>query len=204
MRDQQPSRRQCPCRGDPRSCRLAPQPRIGGAQQYHFVGAAAVQPGAQSGRADLALSAQSLARQLGIFQPGGHHGCLRDGLEPVCQQPRPGPLALRRRLGSSFARAIADTLLMTSDPRHPRVQKLPETRITYDCDPTRRSAILGRNLRRRLNYGLEPIWTLIWSGGEVAGAAANAVAAIPRVFNASARASDASANSEACSWSNTT
>ena len=24
-----------------------------------------------------------LARQLGVSQPGGHHGCLRDGLEPV-------------------------------------------------------------------------------------------------------------------------
>ena len=67
----------------------------------------AVQPGAQSGRADLALSAQSLARQLGVCQPGGHHGRLRDGLEPVCQQPRPGPLALRGRLGSGFARSIA-------------------------------------------------------------------------------------------------
>jgi uncharacterized membrane protein len=31
--DQQPSRRQCPCRGDPRWCRLAPQPRPRGARQ---------------------------------------------------------------------------------------------------------------------------------------------------------------------------
>jgi len=30
--DQQPSRRRCACRGDPRSCRLAPQPRPGGAR----------------------------------------------------------------------------------------------------------------------------------------------------------------------------
>ena len=48
QRDQQPGRRRCPCRGDPRSCRLAPQPSSRGARQYHFVGAAAVQPGAQS------------------------------------------------------------------------------------------------------------------------------------------------------------
>jgi hypothetical protein len=53
-------------------CRLAPQPGPRGARQYHFVGAAAVQPGAQSGREDLAPPAQSLARQLGVFQPGGH------------------------------------------------------------------------------------------------------------------------------------
>ena len=32
---------------------------------------------------------------------------LRDGLEPICQQPRPGPLALRSRLGRGFARFIA-------------------------------------------------------------------------------------------------
>src|SRR5882757_9980458 len=58
--------RLCPCRGDPRWCQLAQQPWTGGAQQYHFVRAAALQPGARSGRADLALSAQPLARQLGI------------------------------------------------------------------------------------------------------------------------------------------
>src|SRR6202035_3720200 len=63
----------------------------------------------QSGRADLALSAQPLARQLGVYQPGGHHGCLRDVLEPVRHQPRPDPLALRSRLGSSFARFIGGT-----------------------------------------------------------------------------------------------
>src|SRR5438105_3457527 len=70
------------------------------------VGAAAVQPGTQSGRADLALSAQPLARQLGVSQPRPHHRCLRDSLEPVCQQPRPSPLVLRRRLGSGFARSV--------------------------------------------------------------------------------------------------
>jgi hypothetical protein len=64
---------------------------------------------AQSGRADLALSAQPLARQYGVYQPGRHHGCLRDGLEPVRHQPRPDPLALRGRLGSGFARSIAGT-----------------------------------------------------------------------------------------------
>jgi hypothetical protein len=39
-------------------------PRTGGARQYHFVRAAFFQPGAQPGRADLALSARS-ARSLG-------------------------------------------------------------------------------------------------------------------------------------------
>src|ERR1700741_1636728 len=73
QRDQQPGRCRCARRGDPRSCWVASQPRSGGARQYHFVGAAALQPGAQSGRADLALSAQPLARQLGVYQPGGHH-----------------------------------------------------------------------------------------------------------------------------------
>src|SRR5580700_10442498 len=62
-----------------------------------------------TGRASLALSAQPLARQLGIYQPGGHHGCLRDGVEPVRHRPRPDPLALRGRLGSSFARFIGGT-----------------------------------------------------------------------------------------------
>src|ERR1700745_2946182 len=72
-----------------------------------------LQPGAQSGRADLALSAQPLARQLGVYQPGGHHGCLRDGLEPVSHQPRPDPLALRGRLGSSVACFISGTYYAT-------------------------------------------------------------------------------------------
>src|SRR5438067_13746671 len=66
-----------------------------------------LQPGAQPGRTDLALSAQPLARQLGVPQPGRHHGCLRDGLEPVRHRPRSGPLALRGRLGCDFARSIA-------------------------------------------------------------------------------------------------
>src|SRR3954453_14013091 len=71
-----------------------------------LVGAAAEQPRTQSGGADLALSAQPLARQLGVSQPRPHHRCLRDSLEPVCQQPRPSPLALRGRLGSGFARSV--------------------------------------------------------------------------------------------------
>src|SRR4029077_20284445 len=75
--------RLCPCRGDSRSRRLASKPRTRGARQYHFVGAAGLQPGAQSGRAELALSGHPLARQLGVSQPGGHHGSLRDGLEPI-------------------------------------------------------------------------------------------------------------------------
>jgi hypothetical protein len=40
-----------------------------------------------------------------------HHGCLRDGVEPVRHRPPPDPLALRGRLGSSFARSIAGALL---------------------------------------------------------------------------------------------
>ena len=48
QRDQQPSRRRCSCRGDPRWCRLAPEPRLGGAKQYHLIGAAA--PGLRRGR----------------------------------------------------------------------------------------------------------------------------------------------------------
>ena len=113
-------------------CRLAPQPRPRGARQYHFVGAAALQPGAQSGRADLALSAQPLARQLGVSQPGGHHGCLRDGLEPVRRRPRLDPLALRGRLGSGFARSIGGACYQTvaRDRRHTRVQKFPEIRMS--------------------------------------------------------------------------
>ena len=47
-RDQQPSRRRCSCRGDLGWRRLAQEPRARGARQYHLVGAAAVQPGAQS------------------------------------------------------------------------------------------------------------------------------------------------------------
>ncbi len=65
--------RLCPCRGDPRRGGLASQPRACGARQCHLVGAAALQPGAQSGRAGLALPAQPLARQLGISQSGGYH-----------------------------------------------------------------------------------------------------------------------------------
>jgi hypothetical protein len=102
--------RLCACRGDPRSCRLAPESRSRGSRQYHFVGAAALPPGAQPGRADLALSAQPLARQLGVSQPGGHHGCLRDGLEPVCRRSRLDPLALRRRLGCGCTRSVGAAL----------------------------------------------------------------------------------------------
>src|SRR6202011_2153819 len=131
LRDQQPSRRGCPCRGDPRWCQLAQQPWTGGAQQYHFVSAAALQPGAQSSRADLALSAQPLARQLGILEPRRHHGRLRDGVAPVRHQHRLGPLALRGRLGSGFVRSIACACYRTvaQIKRHTRVQKFQEIRI---------------------------------------------------------------------------
>ena len=40
------------------------------------------------------------------------HGCLRDGLEPVRHQPPPDPLALRGRLGSSFARSLGDPVTL--------------------------------------------------------------------------------------------
>src|ERR1700726_1091056 len=58
---------------------------------------------------DLALSAQPLARQFGVCQPDRHHGCLRDGMEPVRHQPRPDPLALCGQLGSRSATSIAGT-----------------------------------------------------------------------------------------------
>src|SRR5947207_14225239 len=45
-------------RGDPRWCQLAQEPWTS-AQQYHYVSAAALQPGAQSSGADLALSAHT-------------------------------------------------------------------------------------------------------------------------------------------------
>ena len=48
-----------------------------------------------------------LRSQLDISQPGGHHGCLRDGVEPVRRRSRLDPLALRGRLGSGFVRSIA-------------------------------------------------------------------------------------------------
>jgi hypothetical protein len=54
----------------------APEPRPGGGRQYHLVEAAALKPGAQSSRAGLARSAQPLAQQFGISEPGRHHGCL--------------------------------------------------------------------------------------------------------------------------------
>src|SRR5271155_2766382 len=59
--------RLCPRGGDPRRRQLAPQPTARGARQYHLIAVAALQPRAQSGRADLALSAQSPARPLRIL-----------------------------------------------------------------------------------------------------------------------------------------
>jgi len=67
---------------------------------------------------------------LGVCQPAARHGRLRDGLEPVRHQPRPGPLALRGRLGSSFARSIG-ARYATRDRRHTPVQKFPEIRMRY-------------------------------------------------------------------------
>ena len=89
-----------------------------------------LQPGAQSGRADLALSAQSLASQHGVYQPGGHHGCLRDGLEPVRHQPPPDPLALCGRLGSAFVRSIGGSCSRPPRPKQPGASKGATTRFT--------------------------------------------------------------------------
>jgi hypothetical protein len=61
-----------PCPGDPRRSQLAQKPRARGARQYYRVAVAALQPRAQPGRADLALSAQSLARQLDISGAEAH------------------------------------------------------------------------------------------------------------------------------------
>jgi hypothetical protein len=67
-----------------------------------------------------------LARQLGVYQPGGHYGCLRDRLEPVRYQPRSDPLALRGRLGSGFSRSLD---------------------ATY-CGPEIEPTLVSKNLRR--------------------------------------------------------
>ena len=48
------------------------------------------------------VAAQPLARQLGISEPGGHQGRLRDGLEPVRHRSPPDPLTLCGRLGAGF------------------------------------------------------------------------------------------------------
>src|SRR5580693_818767 len=71
------------------------------------------------------------SRQLGVYQPGGHHGCLRDGLEPVRHQPRSDPLALRGRLGSGFSRSLD---------------------ATY-CGPEIEPTLVSKNLRRSVLLG---------------------------------------------------
>ena len=83
--------------------RLARQPGAGDPRQHYFVGVAALQPRAQSGRAHLALSAQPLAGQLGLSQSRRYHGRLRDGVEPLRRRPRLDLLAVRRRLGARLA-----------------------------------------------------------------------------------------------------
>src|SRR5580692_7376285 len=80
--------------------------------------------------------AQPLARQLGVYQPGGHHGRLRDGLEPVRHQPRSDPLALRGRLGSGFSRSLNATYCG------------PEIEPTLVSKNLRRSVLLGARSRR--------------------------------------------------------
>src|SRR6266404_8492795 len=94
----------------------------------------------------MTMSAQSLARQLGVYQPDGHHGCLRDGLEPVRHQPRPDPLALRGRLGSSFARSVAGICL--GPEIKPTLPSRNLRRSVYGCRRDRKShARLGPRAR---------------------------------------------------------
>ena len=125
--------RLCPRGGDPRRRQLAPQPRARGARQYHLIAVAALQPRAQSGRADLALSAQSPARQLGISRPGTHHGRLRNRLAAVRRRPRLDPLALRGRLGSGVAPSLGCLLSNRGlREKYTHVQKFPEIGISFD------------------------------------------------------------------------
>jgi hypothetical protein len=102
--------------------------------RWHSASGVALQPGVQPGRADLALSAQPLARQLGVYQPGGHHGRLRDGLEPVCRRSRLDPLALSGRLGSGCARSTVV----------PVIKPYPEMEGT----------VVSRNFRRSVLFGI--------------------------------------------------
>jgi hypothetical protein len=80
-----------------------------GAQQYHFVGAAAAQPGAQSsGAGGFGTQASMMSAGLGNTELASQW--LRrsqDGVEPVRRRSRLDPLALHGRLGSGFVRSIA-------------------------------------------------------------------------------------------------
>ena len=138
-RDQQPSYRRCPCPGDPRRSQLAQKPRARGARQHHLVAVAALQPRAQPGRADLALSALSLARQRDISGPEAHHGRLRDCLAAVRGRPRFDPLALRGRLRSRFALPVGGALsTAVLNEKYSRVREFTEIRISpaaWACDP---------------------------------------------------------------------
>jgi len=138
-RDQQPSYRRCPCPGDPRRSQLAQKPRARGARQHHLVAVAALQPRAQPGRADLALSALSLARQRDISGPEAHHGRLRDCLAAVRGRPRFDPLALRGRLRSRFALPVGGALsTAVLNEKYSRVREFTEIRIkpaAWACDP---------------------------------------------------------------------
>ena len=117
--------------------------RLRNAATFTCSRAAAVQPGAQSGRADLALSAQPLARQLGVSQLGGYYGCQREGLEPVCQQPWPGPLASAQSPGLPLRPLCRDACYRTvvCDRKYTQVPKFPEIRISGP--DTRQAAYLG-------------------------------------------------------------
>jgi DDE superfamily endonuclease len=61
-------------------------------------------------RAHPALSAQPLARQLGLLQSGRHHRRLRDRVEPLRRRPRLGPFAVRRRPGARLAPGLLRAL----------------------------------------------------------------------------------------------
>ena len=56
---------------------------------------------------DRDLDSQAGEELAGAIIAGGHHGCLRDGVEPVRRRSRVDPLALRGRLGSGCVRSIA-------------------------------------------------------------------------------------------------
>jgi hypothetical protein len=71
----------------------------------------------------------------------GNHGCLRDGLEPVCRRSRLDPLALRGRLGAGFAGSVGGACYLTAvwNARDPRIQKITEIRISgrLQCEDQR-------------------------------------------------------------------
>ena len=144
------SRHRGPRPAGPHAC---PRQRPGGAGSHDsqalaipdnisLLAFAALQPRAQSGRAHLALSAQPLARQLGLSQSGRHHGCLRDGVEPLRWRPRLGPFAVRGPLGPGFDFRLtlyhhAERL----DRQTPKIRKYLVIRIIPSCVNRRTSRV---------------------------------------------------------------